>query len=462
MNEKNKLVAFDLDGVLIDSREIHYIALNQALSEFNKNWKIDWEEHLAKYDGLPTTKKLELLSKTKGVPETVYNDIWKAKQKYTIEAYKALKLDYRLITCFHHLKCNLGFKIAVVSNSIRETMETAIKSIGIQPYVDIIISNQDVKNSKPHPEPYWQAMIASGSEPSTTLIVEDSHIGRQSAISSGAHLLPVENHKIINLKLLVEAVKKMNNIDVMTIPWRDPRLNVLIPMAGAGTRFAQAGFTFPKPLIEVRGKPMIQVVVENLNIQANYIFIVQKEHRAKYALDYMLNMIAPGCKIIETDGLTRGAACTTLLAKEYINNDNPLLIANSDQVVEWNSNEVMYQFIADPIDGGILTFSSTHPKWSYAKLNEAGFVTEVAEKKPISDQATVGIYYWKYGCEYVKAAEKMIAENDMVNGEFYVAPAFNYAIAKGSRIRVKQIPKMWGIGTPEDLQYFLDNYEGNI
>lgn len=232
-------------------------------------------------------------------------------------------------------------------------------------------------------------------------------------------------------------------------------MNVLIPMAGAGSRFAQAGYTFPKPLIEVNGKPMIQLVVENLNIEANYVFIVQKEHYEKYHLNLLLNVIAPGCKIVQVDGITEGAACTTLLAKEFIDNDAPLVIANSDQFVEWNSNECLYAFNAGGIDGGIVTFESSHPKWSYAKVGEDGFVSEVAEKKPISNHATVGIYFWKKGSDYVKYAEQMIERNIRVNNEFYVAPVFNQAIEAGCKIRIKDAERMWGLGTPEDLNQFL-------
>jgi dTDP-glucose pyrophosphorylase len=243
------------------------------------------------------------------------------------------------------------------------------------------------------------------------------------------------------------------------IPWKDGKLNVLIPMAGAGSRFAQQGYTFPKPLIEVNGKPMIQVVVENLNIEANYIFLVQKEHYEKYNLKFLLNLIAPNCTIVQIDGITEGAACTTLLAKDLINNDSPLLTVNSDQFIEWNSNECMYAFSADDIDGGILTFRATHPKWSYAKLGDDGFVSEVAEKKVISDNATVGLYYWRNGSEYVKYAEQMIEKNIRVNNEFYVCPVFNEAIQDGKKVKIKPVPGMWGIGTPEDLDYFLKNYK---
>ena len=155
--------------------------------------------------------------------------------------------------------------------------------------------------------------------------------------------------------------------------------------------------------------------------------------------------------------MTEGAACTTLLSKSVINNDQPLLIANSDQYVDWNTSEFLYKMQEQDADAGILTFKSTHPKWSFVKTNSNGDVIEVAEKKPISDTATVGIYYWKKGSDYVKYAEKMIEKNIRHNGEFYVCPVFNEAILDGKKIKTFDIEKMWGLGTPEDLQIFLQN-----
>lgn len=125
------------------------------------------------------------------------------------------------------------------------------------------------------------------------------------------------------------------------------------------------------------------------------------------------------------------------------------------QFVEWNSNECLYAFNAGGIDAGIVTFESNHPKWSYVKLDDSGFVSEVAEKLPISNHATVGIYFWKKETDYVKYAEQMIAKDIRVNNEFYVAPVFNQAIADGKKIRIKDAEKMFGLGTPEDLNYFL-------
>lgn len=450
----NKLVIFDLDGVLIDSRDIHYHALNRALGDIHLKYMITHEEHLSSYDGLSTKVKLAKLSAEKGLPVDKHQQVWEDKQKATFNIFLELKPDEELINYLSDLK-NCGFSIAVASNSIRNTVKIILLKLGLLEYIDYFASNEDVQRTKPYPEMYWKCMTACNALPKDTVIVEDSHIGRQGALDSGAHLVTVENRDDLCYDHILQIKNILQNKAKTNVPWKAKHMNVLIPMAGAGSRFAAAGYTFPKPLIEVNGKPMIQVVVENLNIQANYIFIVQKEHYEKYSLHYLLSAIAPGCKIVQVDGVTEGAACTTLLAKEYIDNDSPLVIANSDQYVEWNSNECLYAFSAGGVDAGIVTFHSNHPKWSYAKLGDDGFVTEVAEKKPISDHATVGIYYWKRGADYVKYAEQMIAKNIRVNNEFYVAPVFNQAIEDGKKIRIKDAERMWGIGDPESLRDFL-------
>jgi HAD superfamily hydrolase (TIGR01509 family) len=455
---QNKLVIFDLDGVLIESRELHYEALNDALRKVGNEFVITREEHLSLYDGLNTTKKLEILSEKKGLDRKYFNQIWQDKQVATFNLIRQFPKNNKLRQMFAKLSSN-GIKIAIASNSIRETVKLALLSVGVMEYVDYYVSNEDVKRTKPYPEMYWQCMTALDVLPKNTVIIEDSHIGRQGALDSGAHLIPVKDSYDLTMEKIDEAIDTLNGVLKKMIPWRDKKMNVLIPMAGAGSRFAAAGYTFPKPLIEVNGKPMIQVVAENLNVDAHFIYIVQKEHYDKYNLKQLLNLISPGCDIVQVNSLTEGAACTTLLAKELINNDEPLLMANSDQYVEWNSNECLYAFTADGVDGGIVTFRATHPKWSFAKLGDDGFVTEVAEKNPISDIATVGIYYWKKGSDYVKYAEQMIEKNIRTNGEFYVCPVFNEAIGDGKKIRVKDIPKMWGIGTPEDLNYFLENHK---
>lgn len=452
----NKLFIFDLDGVLIDSRNLHYDALNTALSKVDQRYVISREEHLSIYDGLSTTKKLKMLADRKGLDPKFFDQIWNDKQKATLKIIRSMSTNPKLIEYFKEIK-KLDYKIAVASNSIRETVKLSLCSLGIMPYVDFFISNEDVKRTKPYPEMYWACMTALNSIPPDTVIFEDSHIGREGALNSGAHLVPIKDAYDLDLDKLNDAISLLEGVKTRPIPWKDPKMNVLIPMAGAGSRFAAAGFTFPKPLIDVAGKPMIQVVTDNLNIDAHYIFIVQKDHYEKYNLKQLLNLIKPGCDIVQVDGLTEGAACTTLLAKKFIDNDEPLVIANSDQFVEWNSNESLYAFSADGIDGGLVTFHATHPKWSFAKTDANGFVSEVAEKNPISDIATAGIYYWRKGSDYVKYAEQMIAKNVRTNNEFYVCPVYNEAIADGKKFRIKNIEKMWGLGTPEDLRYYLEH-----
>jgi|TARA_R110000803_G_scaffold150106_1_gene215507 HAD superfamily hydrolase (TIGR01509 family) len=451
-----KLIIFDLDGVLVEAKNIHYNALNDALE---KKYKISWNDHLSTYDGLKTNQKLDMLSEQKGLSKTLHNDIWINKQTLTLKKLKQLKQNDVLIELMDSLVTR-GYKIAVCSNSIRKTVLTVLSKLGIMEFMDYIVSNEDVENSKPHPEMYWNAISKMKCLPEETLIVEDSPYGLLAASRSKSHILRVKNTKQTNLQNINNKLKQIEMGEQQTTPaWTDETLNVLIPMAGAGSRFQQAGYTFPKPLIEVKGKPMIQVVVENLNIKANFIYVVQKEHRKKYNLDTLLNLITPGCKIVETEGITEGAACTALLAKKYIDSDNPLFFANSDQFVEWDSNEFLYKMNETNADGGIVSFRSTHPKWSFAKVDEDGLVTNVAEKNPISDIATVGYYYWKMGSDFVKYAEDMIDNNIRVNNEFYVCPVFNQAIADGKEIRTFDIPKMWGLGTPEDLNYYLKNYK---
>jgi len=351
----SNLVVFDLDGVLMRSKTIHKEALNEAiLNVAGEEYIITDNEHTSRYDGRSTKVKLEMLHQEKGLPYIFFNDIEKMKKIITADLLEEeIKPNQKLIRLFEWLKCN-DYKIAVASNAIRQTIVTCLINLGIMKMVDYFQSNEDVKYPKPHPEMYWNCMVAMGADPSTTLIVEDSAIGRIGAKKTGANLMLVNSPEDVTL----ENIQKHLNFKPKQTTWDDSEMVVLIPMAGAGSRFAEVGYTFPKPLIEVKGKPMIQVVVENLGIKAKYVFIVQEAHYEKYNLKTFLNLIAPGCEIVQVNGLTEGAACTTLLAKEFINNNKRLVIANSDQFIEWEPNETLYSLIESGADGGILTFNS--------------------------------------------------------------------------------------------------------
>lgn len=235
-------------------------------------------------------------------------------------------------------------------------------------------------------------------------------------------------------------------------------LNIVVPMAGRGSRFAEAGYTLPKPLIDIHGHPMIEYVTCNIRpkCEHRFIYICQKEHLEKYDLKSKLEHIAPGCVIVTVDHITEGAACTVLLAEHYINNDDPMMIANSDQYVDTDIN--YYLAAMGNHDGLIMTMPANDPKWSYIKYDEKRLVTLVREKEVISNEATVGIYNYQRGKDFVKYAHQMIEKNIRVNNEFYVAPVYNEMIGAGQKITFCDVgAKMHGLGIPEDLNAFLEN-----
>lgn len=230
-------------------------------------------------------------------------------------------------------------------------------------------------------------------------------------------------------------------------------------MAGLGSRFANVGYEKPKPFIDVDGKPMIVRVLDNLSYpDANYILIARKEHLEKEKELVIQIEKEYNAKFIGIDKLTEGTVCTVLYARKYINNELPLLIANSDQIVDISIPDFINDCFDRDLDGSILTFKDIelNPKWSFAKLND-DLVIEVKEKEAISEFATVGIYLFNKGAQFVDSAIDMIIENDRVNNEFYTCPVYNYLIKDGARIGIYDIEfsNMHGIGTPEDLEVYL-------
>ena len=236
-------------------------------------------------------------------------------------------------------------------------------------------------------------------------------------------------------------------------------INIVIPMAGAGSRFAKAGYTKPKPFIDVLGKPMICHVLDNLNMpDAKFILLARAEHynNEQETVDWIKSNY--NVEFVLIDKLTEGAACTVLHAHRLINNDTPLLIANSDQIVDMEIADYIKDSEERNLDGSVLCFEDNDKKWSYAKLDGNGFITEIKEKEVISDNATVGIYYFKRGRDFVENAIDMIVRNERVNNEFYVAPVYNYAINLGKKFGIYTIDttQMHGTGTPEDLDKYIE------
>lgn len=236
-------------------------------------------------------------------------------------------------------------------------------------------------------------------------------------------------------------------------------MKILIPAAGDGSRFRERGYTFPKLIIDVAGQPMIQRVVQNLPFnpeEDQFIFIVREEHAEKYALRDVFAHITQGCfEVVTVDHLTEGAACTALLAREFIDHEEELLIANSDQYMKYSIANFNTLRRFTNFDGVVFTFNSNHPKWSFVACSDKGLVKEVAEKKPISNIATCGVYYYRHGNDFVSCAEQMIAANRRVKNEFYIAPVYSEMLTEKKAIAPFFVEEMWGLGTPEDLEVFL-------
>jgi len=239
-------------------------------------------------------------------------------------------------------------------------------------------------------------------------------------------------------------------------------LNIVVPMAGAGSRFANAGFKLPKPLIPVGDIPMIRLVIENVRPKREhrFIFIVQDAHDTEHGLAQQLRTWAGStATVVRVNGLTQGAACTVLAAEHFLNSLDPLMIVNSDQWIDVSIDDYLDR--SDEFrDGLIMTMQAHDPKWSFVELNPEGHVERVVEKEVISDMATVGIYNFARGADFVSAAKDMIAANERVNGEFYVAPVYNRLIRNAARIGTFSIGSeangMYGLGIPADLRLFLD------
>lgn len=228
-------------------------------------------------------------------------------------------------------------------------------------------------------------------------------------------------------------------------------------MGGEGRRFVESGYTFPKPLVEIAGRPMIELVVENLRPLAphRFVFVCKKEHIDQFALADVLSQISPQCRVVPMAGATAGALCSVLLGLDPGDDTDELLVANADQIVNFSIDDFLAIARTADSDGCIVTFPSTHPKWSYLKL-EDGQVVAAAEKRPISAHATAGIYYFSKAADFIVAAESMLLKNASLRSEFYVCPVYNEYVLRGKKVTVFPIPReaMHSLGTPEDVQRY--------
>jgi NDP-sugar pyrophosphorylase family protein len=235
-------------------------------------------------------------------------------------------------------------------------------------------------------------------------------------------------------------------------------MKIVIPMAGSDELFRKHGFPFAKPVIEIDGRPLVEHSMECLKVVdgAEFVFIVRKEDDLRFHLREVLQLLDPACKTIRADGETAGAACTALLAVEHMMNEEELIIANADQILAFDLNDAILSFRERELDAGTVVFESVHPRWSFVKTDENGQVIEAAEKRPVSRNATAGIYYFRKGRDFVEAAQAMILKGADVNGGFFVCPTFNELILAQKKIGIHQIDREQyiSLATPQAVEEY--------
>ncbi len=466
-----KAIFFDLDGVLFDGKVFHRDLFLMTIAQFGISG-VDENFHEKYLEGLSTKQKIDILIQKGLLSPLRKMDFFDIKQNLTEIALCGKQKPNEYIISILQILKEKGYRLICVSNSITGTVEKSLYLTGILDLFDALYGNESCANPKPSPDPYLNAFKIEGVDPSEVLILEDSIYGRMAAYASRAHVLPIVDPMDVTLDKILKAIHQVNEGHMSE---EKKTLHVVVPMAGLGSRFSKVGYTVPKPFIPVFGKPMIQWVIDNMKVHPEiyggitvasrwalkFHFIVQQAHLDAYNFDALCKSCDIEYTITPITSVTEGAACSVLLAKEHINNGEPLVIVNSDQFLEWDQNEFYRALCNAEYDGCISVFEQNNSediKWSYSMTDSKGVVTEVAEKKYISNWATTGIYGWNRGSDYVRYAEKMIAKNIRVNGEFYVCPVYNEAIGAGGIFRNLVCKKIWGLGVPEDLEIFLKNY----
>lgn len=456
MPNKIKAIIFDLDGVLVDARTLHFEAFRQAFESLCPPHTLSWKEHEKLYDGLSTRQKLEKMINSNIISEETARKVSYEKQKLTntlIE--KTITVRPYLIELLSTL-CSEGYILACATNSIRETLDLMLTTLKVSEFFSFTLSNNDVENPKPSPEIYSHSFNKLGFLPEQCLICEDSPHGKKAAYSSSAHVLEIEDANDLTIQKIHQ---KINSIE-HSIPIVYPNIQVVIPMAGEGSRFQKAGYTVPKPFIDVKGKHMIEWVIDNVSstkYNIEFVFLCRENHLEHNSMSF-LDSQRFSYKIVLVKNLTEGAACTVLLAKNVLNPELPLVIVNSDQYLEWNADSFYTSLLNPTYDGIISTFyspDSSDTKWSFVELDENTLITKVAEKIWLGPNATTGIYGWKRTSDFLLYAEQMIQNNIRVNNEFYICPVYNEAIQDKKKIRLIECKKLWGLGVPDDLKHFL-------
>jgi NDP-sugar pyrophosphorylase family protein len=241
------------------------------------------------------------------------------------------------------------------------------------------------------------------------------------------------------------------------------KYNLVIPMAGLGSRFSKAGYETPKPLLPIRGHRMFEIVIANLTTSdVNQVSLIAPAHfELAPEVAHFSQVTGIPIRLFEIDFLTDGPVSSAMIAAKELDFDLPIIIANSDQYLDFNVNQWINTAIDSNVDGSILCMRDSHPKWSYVEVNERGEIARVVEKQVVSSLATCGVYFFSSTAEFIRAAECQREGDERVNNEFYVAPLYNYLISQGKRLSYLDMGPisevMFGLGTPEDYELFIQS-----
>ena len=465
---KATTLLFDLDGVLVDFASLHERAFIDAWNNCCPGHTIDHAFHILYLEARSTRAKIDICSKIFSYIAPA-DRIFAEKQALTDRLLDTEPVYPATTRAILWAKA-AGYKLAVCSNSIRSTVMKSLRRLAVTDLFDVVLSNEDVVQPKPSPEIYLKAIEQLGVVASDCIIFEDSAVGRSAAAAalaqSQGRVIPIVNAQDMTRELLEvvcsgSGMNASDNGSSNTYPPVPPKINLVIPMAGLGSRFQKEGYTVPKPFLPVFGKPMYRWVIDNMmpkvpewRSHVAVHVLVREEQAPLFESD-------KGIHIHTVPKLTEGAACTVLTIRDIINTDEPLIIANSDQFLEWDADSFYLSLLHPGFAGVISTFVQpdlNDVRWSYARLDADRRVVEVAEKKVISDLATTGIYGWSHGSAFVAAADAMIAADVRVNGEFYVCPVYNFMPAAAA-IRCCNCKKMWGLGVPTDYEHFLEAWK---
>jgi len=461
-----QLVIFDLDGVLVDSRELHYEALNRAIAEVaGAQYVITRHEHESFYDGLSTNQKLRHMTLAKDLAIEHHKPIWVRKQELTEELVRERLRPLPHVTRLVRTLKAAGYPVAVASNCIKSSVASILETIGLLPLVDAFFSNEDVARAKPAPDIYRRACAAFCVPPERALVVEDTVKGFEAAILAGCNLLRVETPEDTRVE---HVLRRMQELDV-----EPPPVTVVVPLAGSSAQSWLGGpdslpAEVPIFLADAHGCSVLEAAMRSIfseRFPMRFIFVVKEEQCSGFQLEALCCKAAryQPTTVLRVRGDTLGALVSALEARPLLDTDAPLLLFDGSHALSWGEGGSVDELLCGRFDGGMTTHTSSDPRWSYVRTSFRSaaaapvLVTEVHEKVSVSSTAATGLYFWRRSGDFVAAADEIVASNARTRGWFFLAPAFNLAISKGAKIEAVPVHQSWSLRSASEVASFVAN-----